>query len=154
MCRFVQIYAAIKSLLFCSRYVIINCLPPFRLNANMFGFPCRSGDSQESGAIMCKVKTGALVQTDTDLQNLITSIILRQTKPFTKETIEEQLLSKLEGSVFSTENKKREQALKTCKRTLKFMMLSSSIRSMGIDDQHYRLVLSFPSYNPAMMNMD
>ena len=120
----------------------------------MFGFPCRGGDSQESGAIMCKVKTGSLVQTDTDLQHLITSIILRQTKPFTKESIEEQLLGKLEGSAFSTENKKREQALKACERTLKFMMLSSSIRSMGIDDQHYRLVLSFPYYNPAMMNMD
>lgn len=147
-----QIFKMIKSLLYRLYCVIIRCLF-FISRRKYIWFPCYNGEGQESGAIMCKVNTGALVQTDADLQNLITSIILRQTEPFTKETIEDQLLTKLEGSAFSTEDKKREQALKTCERTLEFMMLSSSIRSMGIDDQRYRLALPFPSYNPAMMNM-
>ena len=131
-----------------------NVIPsPISSQCKYIWFPYCGGDGQESGTVMCKIKTGALVETDADLQNLITSVILRQTEPFTKETIEGQLLANLEGSAFSAEDEKREQAIKTCKRTLKFMMLSSSIRSMGVDDQRYRLALSFPSYNPAMMNM-
>lgn len=102
---------------------------------------------------MCKVKTGSHVETYADLQNLITSIILRQTEPFTKETIEKQLEIKLDGSIFSTEPNKLTQAKQACERTLQFMILSSSIRSTGIDDGRYRLALSFPSFNPSMMDV-
>ena len=100
---------------------------------------------------MCKVKTGAEVQTAADLQNLVTSVILRQTDPFSKEMIKDQVLSKLEGSEFLSDEENQAQVLRTCERTLKFMVLSSSIRSKGMDDNRYRLTLSFPSYNSSMM---
>ena len=100
---------------------------------------------------MCQVRTGANVQTVADLQNLVTSVILRQTQPFSKDNIKEQVFNKLVGSEFLTDAEKRTQVIKICDRTLKFMVLSSSIRSKGMDDDRYRLTLSFPSYNPSMM---
>lgn len=103
---------------------------------------------------MCKVKTGTDVQTAADLQNLVTSVILRQVHPFSKDTIKEQVLSKLEGSEFSSDDEKKTQVLKLCDRTLKFMVLSSSIRSKGMDDNRYRLTLSFPSYHPSMIGAE
>lgn len=102
---------------------------------------------------MCKVRTGADVQTTADLQNLVTSVILRQTQPFSKDTIKKQVLSKLAGSEFLSDGKKQTQVIKICERTLKLMVLSSSIKSKGMDDDCYRLALSFPSYNPSMMSV-
>ena len=84
---------------------------------------------------MCKVRTGADVQTTADLQNLVTSVILRQTHPFSKD------------------RKKQTQVIKICERTLKLMVLSSSIKSKGMDNDCYHLALSFPSYNPSMMSV-
>lgn len=100
---------------------------------------------------MCKVRTGADVQTTADLQNLVTSVILRQTQPFSKDTIKNQVLTKLAGSEFLGDEIKRTQVIKVCERTLKLMVLSSSIKSKGMDDDCYRLTLPFPSYNPSMM---
>ena len=47
---------------------------------------------------MCKIKTGKNICTDQDLQNLITSVILRQSRSFTINLIAEQTRDKLKDS--------------------------------------------------------
>ncbi len=102
---------------------------------------------------MCKVKTGEQVQTTPDLQNLVTSTILRQTQPFTAGSIEDQVATLLEGSPFLQDVALRPQVAQICERTLQYMLMSRGIRSVGMDSDLYRLALAFPSYNPAMMHV-
>ena len=47
---------------------------------------------------MCKIKEGAAVQSKGDLQNLVTSVILRQTSTFSSEDIYQVAKTKLVGS--------------------------------------------------------
>lgn len=113
----------------------------FKLEQVLSLYPCAEG--LESGVIsMCKVKTGAAVRTSADLQNLVTSSILRQPKPFTKSEIITQILKLLVNSPYASE---KEQICDTCDHTIMFMELAGNIRSTA--DNHYRLTVSFPSYN-------
>lgn len=90
---------------------------------------------------MCKVKEGADVQTKGDLQNLITSVILRQTSMFSSEDIYQAANTKLVGSGFQNcrETEKR------CKDTISALYLIDCLKSEG--KGRYSLAMSFPSVN-------
>ena len=85
------------------------------------------------------IKYGIDVKTNSDLQNLVTSVILRQTDSFTEETIFSEVLKKLDGSVFanSPDVKKR------CDNTLNTLFSIGSIKF--VSDGAYILSIGFPS---------
>lgn len=60
---------------------------------------------------MCKVKTGRNVRTDRDLQNLITSVILRQRRSFDKNVIVTQTRNKLRDSEMQLDNQEIEKMI-------------------------------------------
>lgn len=60
---------------------------------------------------MCKVKTGKNVRTDRDLQNLVTSVILRQRRSFGRNEIVSQTKSKLKDSEMQLENQEIEKMI-------------------------------------------
>ncbi len=88
---------------------------------------------------MCRVKEGVAVVTNGDLQNLVTSIILRQTSVFSSQDIVATLQNKLVGSQFhgSPEVQRR------CDETI--ATLYSVDYLQAIDTGRYKLSMSFPS---------
>ena len=60
---------------------------------------------------MCKVKTGKNVRTDRDLQNLVTSVILRQRRSFDRNEIVSQTKSKLRDSEMQLDNQELEKMI-------------------------------------------
>lgn len=91
---------------------------------------------------VCRVKEGVDVRTLADLQNLVTSVILRQDGVFTKEELKDTLESKLSGSHFVQE----EEPNALCERTFNMLRLAKYIRST---DDGYYLAAPLPSYPMA-----
>lgn len=88
---------------------------------------------------MCRVKEGAAVVTSADLQNLVTSTILRQTSIFSSEDICADLQSKLEGSQFLGKPEVRRK----CDETIATLHSVDYLRA--IDATRYKLTMAFPS---------
>lgn len=96
---------------------------------------------------MCKVKMGSDVTRESDLQNLITHVILCQTGDFTLTDVINEVKDKLTNSVYLQDS--RSARIDTlCKRTLDLMDFSDTVYSYG-DDRYY-LMVSYPSYMPAL----
>ncbi len=60
---------------------------------------------------MCKVKTGKAIQTNRDVQNLITSLILRQRSDFNKNGIMIQMRNKMRDTEMEIEDNQVEQMI-------------------------------------------
>ncbi len=60
---------------------------------------------------MCKVKTGKAIQTNRDIQNLITSVILRQRSDFNKNGIMIQMHNKMRDTEMEIEDNQVEQMI-------------------------------------------
>lgn len=90
---------------------------------------------------MCKIKEGTAVQTNGDLQNLITSIILRQTATFSSEEIYKYVMAKLSGSKYENSLELKER----CEDTISTLYLIDCLRS--VEKGRYSLAMSFPSVN-------
>ncbi len=67
---------------------------------------------------MCKVKTGRDVRTSRDLQNLITSVILRQTRSFDRGMIASQTKDKLKDSEMQLDSQEIEKMISRTLGTL------------------------------------
>lgn len=90
---------------------------------------------------MCKIKEGAAVQTIGDLQNLVTSVILRQTSTFSAEDIYQAARTKLVGSNYLDHPELKQR----CEDTLSTLFIIDCIRSVGKGE--YSLAMSFPAIN-------
>lgn len=90
---------------------------------------------------MCNVREGADVRTKGDLQNLITSVILRQTSTFSFADIYQAANRKLAGSEYQN----RQEIEKRCKDTISALYLMDCLKSEG--KGQYSLAMSFPSVN-------
>lgn len=90
---------------------------------------------------MCKIKEGAAVQTKGDLQNLVTSVILRQTSTFSVEDIYQAARAKLIGSDYLDRPELRQR----CQDTISTLFVIDCIRS--VDKGMYTLAMSFPAVN-------
>lgn len=90
---------------------------------------------------MCKIKEGIAVKTTGDLQNLVTSVILRQTSTFSVEDICEATRKKLSGSSYDNES----DIKKRCAETISTLYLIDCLRDVG--NGRYSLAISFPSVN-------
>lgn len=90
---------------------------------------------------MCNVKEGKEVKTKGDLQNLVTSVILRQTSEFSVDDIYNGTLARLVGSDFydSLEVKQR------CEDTIGTLFSIDCLDVVG--HGKYKLHMSFPSVN-------
>lgn len=91
---------------------------------------------------MCNVKEGKDVKTKGDLQNLVTSVILRQTSEFSVDNIYNGTCARLVGSDYydSLEVKQR------CEETITTLFLINCLESLG--DGKYKLAMSWPSVIP------
>ena len=91
---------------------------------------------------MANVKEGKDVKTKGDLQNLVTSVILRQTSEFTVDDIYNGTLARLAGSDFydSLEVKQR------CEDTISTLFIIDCLEGVGYGK--YKLHMSFPSVVP------
>ena len=87
------------------------------------------------------IKYGIDVKTNADLQNLITSVILRQTGNFTDESIYSEVSEKLIDSVF----KNNPNVEKRCRDTIETLFNIGSIKV--VNDGTYQLSMSWPSIN-------
>lgn len=67
---------------------------------------------------MCKVEVGKRVTTDRDLQNLVTSVILRQKSSFDEKEIVKQTRRKLKDSMYVEEDKKVQAVIHHTMRVL------------------------------------
>lgn len=94
---------------------------------------------------MCKVKMGSDVKKECDLQNLITHVILCQTGDFSFVDVLNEVNDGLRGSIYQ---KKATRVEGLCKRTLTLMDFSDTVYSYG--DDRYCLMVSYPSYMPAL----
>lgn len=88
---------------------------------------------------MCNVKEGSSVTTKADLQNLVTSVILRQTGEFTLDDIIHGANARLLGSEYF-ESKELEEC---CDDTLNTLFIIHSLRS--VDKRKYKLAMSWPA---------
>lgn len=88
---------------------------------------------------MCRVKEGADIVTVADLQNLVTSVILRQTSTFSIQDVSTRVRDKAVGSQLCD----LEEINKRCKETVSALYLIDCINSMG--DDKYKLTMTFPS---------
>lgn len=93
----------------------------------------------ESGVTMCRVKVGADVSSSSDLQNLVTSVILRQTSVFSIADVCEKIEDHLNGSRFSHSPEIELQ----CKNTISTLFSIESIRM--VTPGCYKLAMSFPA---------
>lgn len=87
---------------------------------------------------MCNVKTGADVKHKGDLQNLITSVILRQSGTFTKDDVAAGVRAKLQGSAY-LDSHEVEQRIED---TLHQLFIIDCLKS---DGKQYQLSMSFPA---------
>ena len=90
---------------------------------------------------MANIKTGAKVQNKGDLQNLITSVILRQTSTFSSNEIYEKVRENLKGSQYYNNS----DLMKHCEDTIEKMFICDFLKrkANGI----YILSMSFPALN-------
>ena len=90
---------------------------------------------------MCNVKEFKDVKTKGDLQNLVTSVILRQTSEFTVDDIYNGTLARLVGSDFYDSLEVKQ----LCEESIDVLFLINGLKSVG--KGKYKLALSFPSVN-------
>lgn len=90
---------------------------------------------------MCNVKEGKDVKTKGDLQNLVTSVILRQTSEFSVDDIYNGVRVRLTGSEYyeSPEVKQR------CEDTINTLFIYDCLKSLG--HGKYLLKMSWPAVN-------
>jgi len=83
------------------------------------------------------------------LQNVITGIILRQSRPFTKDDILTQVDEWCEGSVYAKDGSKRNEVdvAKLIDKTMSVFFQIMAIRWNDYEKQMYELCLSFPAFN-------
>lgn len=88
---------------------------------------------------MCNVKEGINVKTKGDLQNLVTSVILRQTSEFSLDDIYNDTRARLTGSDYydSLETKQ------LCEDTVNKLFSISCLKSIG--HGKYQLAMSWPA---------
>lgn len=91
---------------------------------------------------MCNVKEGKDIKTKGDLQNLITSVILRQTSEFTVDDIYNDTLARLVGSDFSNSLEVKQR----CKDTISTLFIIDCLDV--VEHGKYKLHMSFPSVIP------
>lgn len=89
---------------------------------------------------MCKVRIKEDVKTSADLQNLVTSVILRQRSSFSVQDILSNTKSYVIGSCFENSDEKIKQI---CEDTITELNLIDCVRSIG--DKRYKLAMSFPA---------
>ena len=85
---------------------------------------------------MCNVKQGSNIKTTGDLQNLITSVILRQTSEFSVDDIYNDVRNKLTGSVYYDSPKVKRR----CKNTIHTLFIIDCLKSVERDK--YLLTMS------------
>ena len=88
---------------------------------------------------MCNVKEGKDVKTKGDLQNLVTSVFLRQTSSFSIQDIYNGVLARLKGSDWYESQEVRQR----CEETLTTLFINECIRHD--EDGKYKLSMSFPA---------
>ena len=88
---------------------------------------------------MCRVKVGNSVVSNSDLQNLVTSVILRQTSTFSVEDITGIIKRMLIGSSFQD----TAEVAKRCEKTISVLYLNDCLRTT--ESGQYKLTMSFPS---------
>ena len=88
---------------------------------------------------MCNVKEGKDVKTKGDLQNLVTSVFLRQTSSFSVEDIYNGVLARLKGSNWYDNPEVRQY----CEDTLTTLFINDCIRHDECGK--YKLSMSFPA---------
>ena len=91
---------------------------------------------------MCNVKEGVNVKTKGDLQNLVTSVFLRQTSSFSVEDIYIGVLARLKDSDWYDSP----EVIQYCEDTLTTLFINDCIRSDG--HGKYKLYIAFPSIIP------
>lgn len=90
---------------------------------------------------MCNIKTGSNVKHHGDLQNLITSAILRQTNTFSVNDIYVQVNEKLVGSKYHDCGSTKQLCTDTIDKLYNICGVGTA------DDGKYKLTLSWPSIN-------
>lgn len=88
---------------------------------------------------MCRVREGADVISKADLQNLVTSVILRQTSTFSAKEISDRIRLKLEGSRYYDSHEVEER----CRETISTLYTINCI--LSVEKGRYKLAMSFPS---------
>lgn len=94
--------------------------------------------------VMCKIKTGKQVESRLDLQNLVTSIILRQRGRFIKSDLYQALEKELRNSEFHNGKEKKKIVADMCDETLKVLRLSDYV-SYDRREKSYCLSVPFPA---------
>lgn len=90
---------------------------------------------------MCNVKEGKDVKTKGDLQNLITSVILRQTSEFSVDDIYNSTLARLTGSDYYDSLEVKQG----CEDTIETLFIIDCLKSDG--HGKYQLAMSWPAVN-------
>lgn len=88
---------------------------------------------------MCRIKEGADIRSFADLQNLVTSVILRQTTTFSLKDVCERIQEKATGSSFDG----TEEITKCCLETISTLYLIDCVSDIG--ENKYKLTMTFPS---------
>lgn len=88
---------------------------------------------------MCRVKEGAAVNSNADLQNLVTSVILRQTSVFSASELCHTVREKLKGSSYLNSP----EVEKKCKETISTLYSMNCLKN--VESDKYKLSMSFPS---------
>jgi len=89
---------------------------------------------------MCRVRVREDVESKADLQNLITSVILRQRSPFSIQDILDNTKNQLIGSHFEDSDDITKQMIED---TITELNLIDCVRSIG--NKKYKLTMSFPA---------
>lgn len=90
---------------------------------------------------MCNVKEGRDVKNDGDLQNLITSVILRQTLEFSVDDIYNGVRDRLTGSDYYDSLEVRQR----CEDTIHTLFNINCLKILG--HGKYQLAMSWPAVN-------
>lgn len=88
---------------------------------------------------MCNVKEGINVKTQGDLQNLVTSVILRQTSEFCVDDIYNAVRAKLTGSVYYDSSEVRQR----CEDTINTLFIIDCLKTL--EHGKYQLAMSWPA---------
>lgn len=91
---------------------------------------------------MCRVKEGIDVVCEADLQNLVTSVILRQTKEFSLFDVTQMTRKRLQGSRFLSQCEPS-QIEQKCKKTMAELFLVNRLRETK-EQGLYELTFSYP----------
>lgn len=89
---------------------------------------------------MCKVRTKEDITTPADLQNLVTSVILRETSSFSVQDILSKTKDKVKGSPFENSD---DRIKRICENTIIELNQIDCVRLLEKD--RYKLAMSFPS---------